>query len=385
LVGAKLAADTTNPALSLGIETDSRYVLNALKNGQKFENEGFITTSNKSLIASVLTSFRTRTTPTYTKWVKGHDGNERNEGADKLAKEALSKDKASFVNLLQPPNLKVTGAKLTSMTQSLAYKAIMQMKTRKNGTKRKRTELNLMRIQNCVEDRFGYIPTKERFWESIRHKDFDRKTRDFLWMTCHDAYWTGTHWSRPNMPVDLQERAICSHCGVIDDLTHILTTCEATGQEIIWSLAENLWKRKKSTLAWFKPTLGDILGCSLAKITNPKNGKPVTGENRLWRIIIAESAHLIWTTRCQRVITNEGRHPSKSELQNKWTKMMNDRLELDCRLTNLKLGTKAIPKKLVLRTWKGTLTNEEKLPNDWTAKSGGLVGIAVEREEEGFG
>ncbi|KAJ3796747.1 hypothetical protein GGU11DRAFT_649399, partial [Lentinula aff. detonsa] len=107
--------------------------------------------------------------------------------------------------------------------------------------------------------------------------------------------------------------------------------------------------------------LGDILGCSLARITNPENGKPVTGENRLWRIIIAESAHLIWTTRCQRVITNEGRHPSKSELQNKWTKMINDRLKLDCRLTNLKLGTKAIPKKLVLRTWKGTLTNEEEL------------------------
>ncbi|KAJ3998000.1 hypothetical protein F5050DRAFT_1568189, partial [Lentinula boryana] len=157
---------------------------------------------------------------------------------------------------------------------------------------------------------------------------------------------------------------ICSHCGVINDLNHILTTCKTTGQEIIWSLVENLWKRKQSTLAWFKPTLGDILGCSLARITNPENGKPVTGRNRLWRIIIAKLAHLIWTTRCQRVITNEGRHPSKSELQNRWTKMINDRLELNCRLTNLKLSTKAIPKELVLQTWKGTLNNEEELLND---------------------
>jgi hypothetical protein len=75
------------------------------------------------------------------------------------------------------------------------------------------------------------------------------------------------------------------------------------------------------------------------------------------------------------VIGNEGIPLSETEAHNKWIKMINDRLELDCRMTNTRYGTKAISQGLVYKTWKGTLKDEEELPEDWMTKSEVLVGI----------
>ncbi|KAJ3780058.1 hypothetical protein GGU10DRAFT_279975, partial [Lentinula aff. detonsa] len=49
----------------------------------------------------------------------------------------------------------------------------------------------------------------------------------------------------------------------------------------------------------------------------------------------------------------------------RWLKMMNDRLEMDCDMTNGRYERKALSKRLVLQTWKGTLSNEKSLPKDW--------------------
>ncbi|KAJ3797675.1 hypothetical protein GGU11DRAFT_683194 [Lentinula aff. detonsa] len=364
------------------METDSKYVLTILKNSTKLEDEGFLNSSNPKIIKSTIASFRARKTQTFMKWVKGHNGHPRNEGADDMAKRATQKEKASYINLNPPKELLVTGAKLSVMTQKLAYNGILQWKRSNGEMQRRRTEINISRAKNCVEDKFGYIPTTENFWMSIRQKDLERKTREFLYLVTHDAHWTGTHWLRPSMKPELQQRAICNACGVIEDFDHILTKCESPGQAVIWNLVGKLWKKKNKDIPWRNPTIGDILGCCLARIVKPGSKKPNAGDARFWKILLAESSQLIWALRCTRVIGNEGSPLTTNEVRNKWIQMVNTRLDLDCRMTLPRYEQKALPKKLVIQTWKGTLLNEGDLPEDWTTLSGVLVGITVDMEEE---
>jgi hypothetical protein len=63
--------------------------------------------------------------------------------------------------------------------------------------------------------------------------------------------------------------------------------------------------------------------------------------------------------------------------------MINARLQMDCSMTHRRYGKKALPVKTVLKTWKGVLDNEERLPKDWTAVSGVLLGIGSKRQQGG--
>ncbi|KAE9388214.1 hypothetical protein BT96DRAFT_1074859 [Gymnopus androsaceus JB14] len=195
----------------------------------------------------------------------------------------------------------------------------------------------------------------------------------------HDAYWTGTHWLHDSMKPELQERATCNECGKIDDFRHILTECESPGQALIWELAGSLWEKKGGNIPWSFISLGDVLGCGLART---KANRLQIGESRLWKILISESAYLIWTLRCERAIANEGRPFNAKVITNKWVRMINDRLELDRRMTHHRYGTKALANGLVIHTWRGTLMNEENLPKDWTKESGVLVSITGGQNEE---
>ena len=67
-----------------------------------------------------------------------------------------------------------------------------------------------------------------------------------------------------------------------------------------------------------------------------------------------------------RVIRNENNPYTPEEIRNKWYKMMNSHLEIDCCMTSPRFGQKNLKSKVVTRTWKGTLKNEEDLPSNWT-------------------
>jgi len=57
---------------------------------------------------------------------------------------------------------------------------------------------------------------------------------------------------------------------------------------------------------------------------------------------------------------------------------LNERLECDHILTSWKrYQNKALPGKLILKTWSGTLHNKPSLPEDWLKAYGVLVGIAM--------
>ncbi|KAJ7872983.1 hypothetical protein B0H13DRAFT_1633645 [Mycena leptocephala] len=155
-------------------------------------------------------------------------------------------------------------------------------------------------------------------------------------------------------------------------MEHILTQCDVPGQEVIWNLVSKLWKTR--TGSELKPTIGGIMACGLMKKGNTP-GKTDRGTTRLYRIVISESAHLIWRLKSERVINGKD-PPTESEIRNRWAHTLNMRITVDCLLTNkAKYGKKALKKSLVLRTWANVLRDEDRLPPDWTRETGVLVGI----------
>ncbi|KAJ7266621.1 hypothetical protein C8J57DRAFT_1182374 [Mycena rebaudengoi] len=190
--------------------------------------------------------------------------------------------------------------------------------------------------------------------------------RFFLWMLIHDGYKVGRYWE--NIP-GFEHRGQCSHCHKTASMQHTLLECNVAGQVEIWNLASQLWQKKTGS-ALPKPTMGQIMACGVAKKSNH-------GTTRLYRILMSESAHLIWRIRCERVI--QGKNPaSLPEIRNRWLKSINNRLAIDCARTNdRKYGKRSIKPSVVKQTWKNTLNNEDSLPKDWPREVGVLVGIGV--------
>ncbi|KAJ4463450.1 hypothetical protein C8R41DRAFT_898810 [Lentinula lateritia] len=274
-------------------------------NALKFEDRGFLGVKNVKEIKVTIARLHERKAPTNLRWVKGHSGIEGNEKADQLAKEGSEKSHTDTINMTIPPPLQISGMKLNKLMQATAYKAIQhrKMNTRayQNALNRKATKVNIGRAKASVQEIGSNHPTDTNLWKSIRNKDFERKTRTFLWMVYHNAYKNGEYWDTiPGYEI----RANCSEC-----------RCNCPGQDLIWRLGQELWKNKRS--AWVKPHFGIILGCGLANFKNDDN-KPLSGDSRLYRILISESTYLIWKLRCER-----------NEIIRRWRKTLENRIQLD--------------------------------------------------------
>lgn len=168
----------------------------------------------------------------------------------------------------------------------------------------------------------------------------------------------------------LESRAMCVKCNTVESMNHILAECSNPGQKEVWELARQLWAKRSDHE--ISPSIGTILGCGLANFTH--DGKPNTGKNRLYKIIISESAYLIWKLR--------GKTHSIAEIHNRWVGTMNQRLAMDCILTNKNAyGKKALKGKTVTQTWSNCILNEKDLPQDWYRTKGVLVGITTRRPQ----
>ncbi|KAJ7716486.1 hypothetical protein DFH07DRAFT_762425, partial [Mycena maculata] len=198
-------------------------------------------------------------------------------------------------------------------------------------------------------------------------------TRDFMWRCLHQAYKIGGYWR--NIPT-YEHYAVCQHCNVDESMEHVLLECSAPGQEVLWRLAQKLWEMKG--YQWPEMNLGRIFACSLADVKN-EDGKSDQGANRFFRILISETAHQIWKSRCTRVIdrgNDPTRYATEAELHNKWLHCINSRLRTDALLTDTKkYGSRALNIRKVMNTWNGVLKDPENLPDIWVWQSGFLVGI----------
>ncbi|KDQ32355.1 hypothetical protein PLEOSDRAFT_1034309 [Pleurotus ostreatus PC15] len=370
---AVLEAVKMNPGEErLEILTDSKYVIKTLTtNLEAIEDRGFIGIANKCLIRRTISALRDRRGDTFFKWVKGHQGDYMNEGADALAGQGCEEEYPRIE--FQEVNAEIgsSGAMLQNLDQATAYKGIRESKLKSDKHTRERTRQTIQMIQEHTKDSTGAAPSEGQIWRTLKSKDFSRQIRFFLWMSIHDAYKIGKYWT-DTIGGDYTERGLCKHCNnVTEDMAHILTQCSTPGQSEIWKLAENLWTKKG--YVWRQPWIGDILACG-ARTIKDEEGKIRRGDSRFWKILISESAYLIWKMRCARVIQNDDRPVARAEVTNKWRSMMNDRLDLDRKLSHKRYGKKALKTSTVLQTWKRVLENEGKLPRNWIDSSGVLVG-----------
>ncbi|KAK0441755.1 uncharacterized protein EV420DRAFT_1278577 [Desarmillaria tabescens] len=240
--------------------------------------------------------------------------------------------------------------------------------------------INLEIARYAANDLSSHLPTDKRIWLSIKNKDITRTIQNFLWKNIHNAYKCGKYWD--NIP-NYTYRATCIKCTADESLEHILIDCrQIPTQDIIWKLCEQLWE--KTGNKWPQISYGKILACGLAQFRN-KNNQPLHGKNRLYHILISESAALIWRLHCEQRISkqdDETKWHSKVEIHNCWVSCINQRLSLDCQIVKIQKNEKHnLNSKIVLHTWSGCLENKEKLPDNWIRQPRVLVGIPYHKQD----
>jgi ribonuclease HI len=379
MLAVKIACESLDPTCRLDIISDSKWVIDELTSLlNKHEDEGYVNCSNGELTRATVARIRERSAPTRIRWEKGHAGHLLNEGADALAGEG-ARDATWLDEEATTPELgtAVQGVRLTSLTQSIAYRAIRSAKM-VEYTARPRTVHQMDMTVAAFEENFERKPTTAAIFKSLRSKEFPKKIRTFLWMVAHDAFMVGSHWLRDSYKQEIRDRAECRYngCGGLEDLQHIFSYCEAPGQALVWQLAKELWTRRRPD--WPFHSMGAILSSGLAEFKSDE-GKRRPGDARLYRILMGEAAQLIWALRCERTISKGNEPHTEDAIRCFWTSRINDRLRKDCLAANfeLKAGRKALPKSRVLATWAGLLQNESNLPRDWTRSTGVLVGIEL--------
>ena len=90
---------------------------------------------------------------------------------------------------------------------------------------------------------------------------------------------------------------ICPKCNTTETQDHILTSCQASGQETVWTLVKKIVRKKG--INWTRPrNVGDILISCLPDNRPTALSADSEGKDRLRTLIVTESAWLIWTLRC---------------------------------------------------------------------------------------
>ncbi|KAJ6447677.1 hypothetical protein C8R45DRAFT_850724, partial [Mycena sanguinolenta] len=234
------------------------------------------------------------------------------------------------------------------------------------------TRHKLKKVREDMARTFEQYVSDENIWSAVRAKEILPRASQFLWKGLHNAQRIGHYWM--HIP-ECEDCAMCHACGVTEDLKHILTKCTSPGQEIIWKAAKDLWLMKEDK--WPDVSLGTILGCGLAEFRDER-GRQKRGTQRLYRILMSESAHLVWLIRNDRVISRSGEPFVPAEILNKWNHNINLRLQVNQMLANCPLRGKhpSLAPKLVLDTWSGVLQleNERALPENWLREPRVLVG-----------
>ncbi|KAH9852135.1 hypothetical protein C2E23DRAFT_731757 [Lenzites betulinus] len=372
-VAILLAARTVGTQTRAVIETDSRTVLEALtKWRRKHEDTGYILQKNGQLTRAVIAAMRAREADTVLKWVKGHAGHKRNEGADKLAAEGAAKEQEDDIDLTCERKWVTSGAKIMAMTQKIAYRAIRGAK--ESGTEeRRRTTAILKRTMEDLERATGSKATTTMIWKATRAPQVSKECGQFLWKVLHDAFMVGESWMKANMSEQLRARATCRTCNVTETMEHILFKCRAAGSQKAWELVERLWKRTGAE--WIEPSWGTVVAAACVSRGGRGKERRVNEEKR-WTAVATETAYVIWKLRCERVIQNEGRNFSDQEVEARWRSAMNRRLTLDRDAAAPRIGKAALKRGEIEQIWSPLL--EINTPANWMEKYGVLVGIRID-------
>ncbi|EIW54203.1 uncharacterized protein TRAVEDRAFT_132658 [Trametes versicolor FP-101664 SS1] len=335
-----------------------------------WERQGWQGVANAPIIRNLVGLLRTRSAPTTFRWVKGHARVHGNEEADALAASGARLDRPHLpVYRPAPERYIVRGASMLYLTQKAAYLGIRSW----NGlTQRPATERNVQEIRRAMLRDTKIEPTASAIWTLLRKDPISRKARDFAWRAIHKGHRVGSFWD--NIP-GYEDRARCPGCRVTESMQHILCECNMPGQSTAWAMARGMLRARGVNLP--NVTLGLALGAHTFTACDEKM-ETQHGPTRLARLVLSETAYLIWVIRCERVVGDRVPLPDDLErryVERRWMQMIAKRFALDRALTNKRaVGKQAIPAPTVIATWTGTLQDEQDIPNDWILTPEVLVG-----------
>ena len=380
IVAILKAASSVPKFIPLIIISDSSYAINGLTHFlNSWENKGWIGIKNATFFKKTAAVLKQRTATTIFKWVKGHNNTQGNEEADKLAKEGAAKCDPDIVETTIPKEFDLQGAKLATISQSTAYKGILE---RKSPPSRRTTLTNLQITREALTSFHQDQEMDSTIWNGLRNTTIRLKIRQFLYKALHGTQKVGHYWSHIH---GHETRSICASCESTETMDHILIHCQEPAPSTIWSLARQLWPHSQSL--WPTHSLGIILGCGTIHLphnhpinTTTPNARPPDkrGIKRLLQILISESAHLIWVLRCERVI--QERRLSTPEVQARWFQVINARLSED-KITATRVKRNKTFTSLVSSTWEPILSHDSDvpLPRNWLSNLEVLVGTRMLR------
>jgi ribonuclease HI len=365
------AVRSANKNSTLTIISTQSYAEDAMnKKLSEWEHEGWVGVPHRDILRCLAAEVKARNAPTFFRVAApGSTHRARCRQAAMLVKRAARAPMDEKWDLTLPQDTALPGLSLQGNRQKIFYRSIREEKTR-NVAPRASTVKRLETVKKSIEDTFGRHVSDADIWKAAFNKDFLPRVAQFLWKGLHNAHRVGKYWN--HIP-ECGDRAMCKDCNVVEDLDHILIGCKSPGQETIWKAAKSLWLEKESR--WPEVSLGTVLGCGLAEFRNDR-GKIKHGTQRLYRILISESAYLIWLLRNERVISRDGTPTTEEEIKNRWKCAVNQRLQVDKTLANRPTRGKrpALAPKLVLETWSNILDDERSLPADWLREPRVLVG-----------
>lgn len=335
-----------------------------------WEDCGWVGIPNATYLRALVNQLRQRSAPTTFRTASGDDDRLEVVASRAAMGSALREEYPRGVHPVEKAAFRLSGARLDCLTQALAYKGIREKTA---PPPRSRTTARVTILKRYLAALPGADCEEKDIWRGLRAKDIRRPVADFLWKGIHGAHRIGSFWLK--IP-GKEGRATCPRCDDVESLEHILVDCRDVGQELIWGFARAAWAR--TGIAWAAPGLSDILAVgprSRALCGEDPAPKPLS---RLWRILVSESAHLIWRLRCERVIGHcdePGWQHTATSVAARWAAAVDTRLRRDIEGTRRKYGRLALKKSLVVSTWEGLLTADSNLSKDWAKARKVLVGI----------
>ncbi|KAA1474318.1 hypothetical protein DENSPDRAFT_803901 [Dentipellis sp. KUC8613] len=302
-----------------------------------------------------------------------------NEKSDQKANEGARKTHPDTLDLTIPPPFHLQGAKLSTITQAIAYHGI-RLARAPRVPPREGTKANVALAKTAISTYKNAKETTETIWKQRTHRDIRKPTQQFLYRVAHNAFKVGAYWK--NIP-SCEGRTRCPACNHhTESLEHILVECPHPTTQLVWKMATDLWPHDAES--WPDISLGLIIACGSLEVrtrnhapaSDPPNNavlRPHQGASRLLRILIAEAAHLIWRLRCERVIG--GCTHSANAIATRWHRELTDRLTTD-RIITTRLRHRHADQQLMRHTWEDVLERPEP---DWHTNLEVLVGIKPPR------
>ena len=232
-------------------------------------------------------------------------------------------------------------------------------------------------IRRALEDFSGTTETDETLWRSTANPILRTRVQQYLYKSMHQTQMVGPKWTNIR---GFRQRMDCAICHSLDTMNHILTQCQANTTRIPWELAKAAWPHRDAW--WPNISLGIILGVGCINIPTRREDQNQRDQDqqhshrckaptRLLRLLISETAHLVWVLRCERVIQNVP--ITDQQIRGRWLRAINDRLTCD-RIIATKIKKDKKYTNLIKNTWEPLLHKQRDLPDNWINNREVLVG-----------